>query len=146
MSAPRSGSVSSAASRGSRVAVERARKRYRIVDEIEAAGCVPKLVHAPKAKLMMGMINKVVLVRIESDHCICCASSSRGPRPLDPPPRMIPRARRQRFHSAPNLPKSLPFTPFITFTNSTATSGKSNPITGTMYLKIETTIVVIAQK
>jgi transposase len=31
---------------------------YWIVDEIEAAGCVPKLVHAHKAKLMMGMINK----------------------------------------------------------------------------------------
>jgi transposase len=31
---------------------------YWIVDEIEAAGCVPRLVHARKAKLMMGMINK----------------------------------------------------------------------------------------
>ena len=31
---------------------------YWIVDEIEAAGCVPKLVHARKAKLMMGEINK----------------------------------------------------------------------------------------
>lgn len=29
-----------------------------MVDEIEAAGCVPKLVHAHKATLMMGMINK----------------------------------------------------------------------------------------
>jgi hypothetical protein len=29
-----------------------------MVDEIEAAGCVPKLVHARKAKLMMGEINK----------------------------------------------------------------------------------------
>jgi transposase len=28
------------------------------VDEIEAAGCVPRLVHARKAKLMMGEINK----------------------------------------------------------------------------------------
>jgi hypothetical protein len=31
---------------------------YWIVDEIETAGCVPKLVHARKAKLMMGQINK----------------------------------------------------------------------------------------
>src|SRR4030095_12605444 len=31
---------------------------YWIVDEIEAAGCVPKLGHARKAKLMMGEINK----------------------------------------------------------------------------------------
>jgi transposase len=31
---------------------------YWIVDEIEAAGCVPRLVHARKAKLMMGEINK----------------------------------------------------------------------------------------
>ena len=31
---------------------------YWIVDEIEAAGCVPKLVHARKAKLMMGELNK----------------------------------------------------------------------------------------
>ena len=29
-----------------------------MVDEIEAAGCVPKLVQARKAKLMLGMINK----------------------------------------------------------------------------------------
>jgi transposase len=29
-----------------------------MVDEIEAAGCVPKLVHAHQAKLMMGMLNK----------------------------------------------------------------------------------------
>jgi hypothetical protein len=28
------------------------------LDKIEAAGCLPKLVHAPKAKLMMGEINK----------------------------------------------------------------------------------------
>jgi hypothetical protein len=31
---------------------------YWIVDEIEAAGCIPRLVHARKAKLMMGEINK----------------------------------------------------------------------------------------
>jgi transposase len=40
------------------VAVETVGNWYWIVDEIEAAGCVPKLVHAYKAKLMMGMINK----------------------------------------------------------------------------------------
>ena len=43
---------------GSSVAVETIGNWYWIVDEIEAAGCRPKLVHAPKAKLMMGMINK----------------------------------------------------------------------------------------
>src|SRR5207245_1927359 len=40
------------------VAVETIGNWYWIVDEIEAAGCVPKLVHARKAKLMMGEINK----------------------------------------------------------------------------------------
>jgi transposase len=43
---------------GSPVAVETIGNWYWIVDEIEAAGCIPKLVHAHKAKLMMGMINK----------------------------------------------------------------------------------------
>jgi len=44
--------------RGSPVAVETVGGWYWIVDEIEAAGCLPKLVHARKAKLMMGEINK----------------------------------------------------------------------------------------
>jgi len=44
--------------RGSPVAVETVGNWYWIIDEIEAAGCVPQLVHARKAKLMMGMINK----------------------------------------------------------------------------------------
>lgn len=44
--------------RGSPVAVETVGNWYWIVDEIEAAECVPKLVHARKAKLMMGEINK----------------------------------------------------------------------------------------
>lgn len=44
--------------RGSPVAVETVGNWYWIVDEIEAAGYVPKLVHARKAKLMLGMINK----------------------------------------------------------------------------------------
>ena len=43
---------------GSPVAVETVGNWYWIVDEIEAAGCVPRLVHARKAKLMMGEINK----------------------------------------------------------------------------------------
>jgi transposase len=43
---------------GSSVAVETTGNGYWIVDEIEAAGCVPKLVHARKAQLMLGMINK----------------------------------------------------------------------------------------
>lgn len=44
--------------RGSPVAVETIGNWYWIVDEIEGAGFVPKLVHARKAKLMMGEINK----------------------------------------------------------------------------------------
>src|SRR5499426_4121203 len=44
--------------RGSPVAVETIGNWYWIVDEIEAAGCLPKLVHARKAKLMMEEINK----------------------------------------------------------------------------------------
>lgn len=40
------------------VAVETTGNWYWIVDEIEAGGCIPKLVHARKAKLMLGMINK----------------------------------------------------------------------------------------
>jgi len=45
-------------SRGSPVAVETIGNWYWIVDEIESAGMIPQLVHARKAKLMMGMINK----------------------------------------------------------------------------------------
>ncbi|MFQ5946431.1 MAG: IS110 family transposase [Anaerolineae bacterium] len=44
--------------RGSPVAVETIGNWYWIVDEIEAAGNLPKLVHARKAKLMLGMVNK----------------------------------------------------------------------------------------
>ncbi len=43
---------------GSPVALETVGNWYWIVDEIERAGCLPKLVHARKAKLMMGQINK----------------------------------------------------------------------------------------
>jgi transposase len=43
---------------GTPVAVETTGNWYWIVDEIEAAGMKPRLVHARKAKLMMGMINK----------------------------------------------------------------------------------------
>src|SRR5438552_1418758 len=43
---------------GSPVAVETIGNWYWIVDEIEAAICIPRLVHARKAKLMMGEINK----------------------------------------------------------------------------------------
>jgi transposase len=44
--------------RKSPVAVETVGNWYWIVDEIEAAGMEAKLVHARKAKLMMGMVNK----------------------------------------------------------------------------------------
>jgi len=43
---------------GSPVAVETVGNWYWIVDEIEAAGCQPQLVHARKAKLMLGTVNK----------------------------------------------------------------------------------------
>ena len=43
---------------GSDVAVETVGNWYWIVDEIEQAGMKPKLVHAHKAKLMLGSINK----------------------------------------------------------------------------------------
>jgi hypothetical protein len=43
---------------GSPVALETVGNWYCIVDEIEGAGCVPKVVHARNAMLMMGMINK----------------------------------------------------------------------------------------
>ena len=44
--------------KGSPVALETIGNWYWIVDEIEAAGMVPRLVHARKAKLMMGNVNK----------------------------------------------------------------------------------------
>jgi len=43
---------------GTPVAVEAVGNWYWVVDEIEAAGCVPQLVQARKAKLRMGQINK----------------------------------------------------------------------------------------
>jgi len=43
---------------GSPVAVETVGNWYWIVDEIEQAGCKPRLVHASKAKLMLGAVNK----------------------------------------------------------------------------------------
>ena len=43
---------------GSPVAVETVGNWYWLVDEIEEAGMIPRLVHARKAKLMLGMINK----------------------------------------------------------------------------------------
>ena len=43
---------------GSPVALETIGSWYWIVDEIEQAGCVPRLVHARKAKVMMGQLNK----------------------------------------------------------------------------------------
>lgn len=45
-------------SKGTPVAVEATGNWYWIVDEIEEAGMIPRLVHPRKAKLMMGMINK----------------------------------------------------------------------------------------
>ena len=43
---------------GTPVAIEATANWYWIIDEIEQARCVPRLTHARKAKLMMGLINK----------------------------------------------------------------------------------------
>jgi transposase len=43
---------------GTPVALESVGKWYWIADEIEAAGCLPLLTHAAKAKLMMGNVDK----------------------------------------------------------------------------------------
>jgi transposase len=43
---------------GTAVALESVGNWYWIADEIEAAGCVPLLTHAAKAKVMMGHVNK----------------------------------------------------------------------------------------
>jgi transposase len=43
---------------GTAVALEATANWYWIVDEVEQAGLVPKLVHPRKAKLMMGLMNK----------------------------------------------------------------------------------------
>jgi len=43
---------------GTTVAMETVGNWYWIADEVEAAGCRPALVHALKAKLMMGQVNK----------------------------------------------------------------------------------------
>jgi hypothetical protein len=42
---------------GTPVALETVGNWYWIVDEIEAAGCVPLLAHAAKAKVMMGYVH-----------------------------------------------------------------------------------------
>jgi hypothetical protein len=43
---------------GTPVALEAVGNWYWIADEIEAAGCVPLLTHAGKAKVMMGHVDK----------------------------------------------------------------------------------------
>jgi hypothetical protein len=43
---------------GSPVAIETIGNWYWIIEEIEAAGMVPQLVHSRKAKLMLSMVNK----------------------------------------------------------------------------------------
>ena len=62
--------------RGSTVAVETVGNWYWIVDEIEAAGCVPRLVHARKAKLMMGEINKTAGFRSAAGSVLASAFQS----------------------------------------------------------------------
>ena len=60
--------------RGSPVAVETVGNWYWIVDEIEAMGFIPKLVHAGKAKLVMGMIDKTDKVACSSTGRLDCAT------------------------------------------------------------------------
>jgi transposase len=43
---------------GTPVALETVGNWYWIADEIESAGCIPRLAHAAKAKVMMGNVNK----------------------------------------------------------------------------------------
>src|SRR5207253_9317517 len=50
--------------RGSPVAVETVGNWYWIVDEIEVAGSIPRLVHARRAKLMKSEINKTDKLRV----------------------------------------------------------------------------------
>src|SRR5438093_13663757 len=50
--------------RGSPVAVETVGNWYCIVNEIEAAGCVPWLVHGRKAKRMKGEFTKTVKIDV----------------------------------------------------------------------------------
>ena len=57
---------------GSPVAVETVGNWYWIVDEIEAAGMVPRLVHSRKAKLMLAMVNK-------TDKLDCRGFNAQGP-------------------------------------------------------------------
>jgi hypothetical protein len=61
---------------GSPVAVEAVGNWYWIVDKIEAAGMVPRLVHPRKAKLLMGKVNKTEIPREGRDP-----GSGKGPLP-----------------------------------------------------------------
>jgi hypothetical protein len=63
---------------GSPVALETVGNWYWIVDEIEGAGCLPKLVHARKAKLMMGQINKTD--KLDARGLTPCNATARCPR------------------------------------------------------------------
>src|SRR5262245_57914664 len=78
---------------GSSAAVKTTDNWYWIVDEIEGAGRIPRLVHARKAKLMMGMINKTdKLARAASTGfsrrvpCPPSGSPQRTARPARPAP------------------------------------------------------------
>lgn len=55
---------------GSPVAVEATGNWYWIVDEVEEAGCVPRLVHPRKAKLMMGLTNKTDKLDVRGLNCL----------------------------------------------------------------------------
>ncbi len=55
---------------GASVAVETIGNWYWIVDEIEQAGMVPKLVHARRAKLLMGNVNKTDRLDVRGLSCL----------------------------------------------------------------------------
>jgi transposase len=62
--------------RGSPVAIETIGNWYWIVDEIEQAGMEPHLVHARKAKMMFGCINKTD--KLDAKRAATCWDPSDG--------------------------------------------------------------------
>ena len=79
------------------VALEAASNWYLIVDEIEAAGMTPRLVHPRKAKLMMGLIDKTDRLDVRGLNCLQRTGRFPGALhrchspPPEPPPGLQPR-------------------------------------------------------
>jgi transposase len=98
---------------GSPVAVETLGHWYGSIDEIEAAGCEPTLVHAHQAKLMMGMIQKTDtrdargLKRLQRTGTVPAVWMPRGERR---DPRELPRPRMVVVQQRTRLKNRLPAT------------------------------------